>query len=718
MVAPIDMNLELDPKAESDWAGFHPLGKIDDDGSVDEPRLTAATRALAKRYLSGEIGRNLQKISIDLASELYLEVPSKNRLYAAAVRLIAENAPLRVLSEELLAGAATLEEASFHRVPILGCSSVSHTTIGFEHSLSVGYNGLKAEIEARLDLGGLDAEGVDLLNAMLACIESASIWKQRYVRKLEALGCADVLESIRNVPENPPSNFREAIQSLWLLWDFQRLCGNWSGIGRFDKMLGSFLKKDLKGKRITLDEARELIAHFWIKGCEWTTATGCGSGDAQHYQNIVLAGVDEAGDEVANEVTDLVLDVVEELHISDFPIAVRISSKTDDRLMRRIAAIQRLGGGIIAIYNEDRIIPSLVKFGYPLEEARNFANDGCWEVLIPGKSFFCYRPFDLLYLLQETLHLNSDDAAPPCFESFEALYNDFKNRLAGFLTRLFNEQPIGSAFPTVLIDLLVEGCIEKGRAYYNLGPKYTACSPHAGGLPDVANSLLAIKSLVYEEHKFTLAELVAILRADWKDHEATRLRVRDKMEFYGNDSAGADTMLQQVFNDYTDLVAKAPNRSGLRFPAGISTFGREGDTYLSSRKATAAGSKKGDILALNFSPSPGTDRKGPTAVIKSHCSVDFSKLPCGTALELKIVPASLEGEGGLSVLAGLMKTFVRLGGIFLQIDVVDTAMLLDAQAHPEKYPNLAVRISGWSARFATLSPKWQDMVITRSEQRA
>ena len=358
-----------------------------------------------------------------------------------------------------------------------------------------------------------------------------------------------------------------------------------------------------------------------------------------------------------------------------------------------------------------------MKFGYPLEEARNFTNDGCWEVLIPGKSNFRYHSFDALYLLQDTLHLNSENEVPPCFESFDELYFDFKKRFACHLTQSINGRVAGATPQTVLVDLLVEGCIEKGRSYYNLGPKYTVFSPHAGGLPDVANSLLAIKTLVYEEQKFTLPELVQILRTDWKDHETTRREIREKLEFYGNDSDHADTLLQQVYNDYTELVAKVPKRNGVMFPAGISTFGREAGEYLAGRKATAAGTKKGDILALNFSPSPGTDRKGPTAVIKSHCSVDFSKLPCGTALELKLAPSTLKGDIGIAVLVGLMKTFVKLGGVFVQIDVVDTALLRDAQEHPEKYPNLAVRVSGWSARFATLNRQWQEMVITRSEQR-
>ncbi len=710
-------------------------------GASEGERLSKETIELAARYLSGEIGRAMPKVKLDVPDEAYLEMPSKERLYAEAVRQIALKAPLRIIPGERLAGAATLKEAMQHIVPGLRCGSISHTTIGFEKALAIGYKGIRLEIEGRLERGGLDGTGVELLNAMLSCLDSAKIWHGRYAEELARLGMDEVLASFRSVPENPPESFREAVQALWLLWDFQRLCGNWSGIGRIDKMLGPYLKRDLASRAIGLDEARELIAHFWIKGCEWITAQGCGSGDAQFYQNIILAGADEAGEEVANEVTELVLDVVEELHISDFPIAVRISSKTSERLLRRIAAVQRLGGGIVAVYNEDRIIPSLVKFGYPLEEARNFANDGCWEILIPGKTCFGYLPFDALQVLQDALGLNNasqkgdstlsilpdgrkefidlrhGDGETKKEEGFEAVYGNFKRRLAFKLAWLVNDLLPASTQPTVLIDMLVEGCVEKGRSYLNLGPKYTVRSPHAGGLPDVANSLLAIRRLVYEERKFTLPELLEVLRNDWQGHEETRKRVRESFDFYGNDSKEADAMLGRVFDDYTELVAKVRTRNGVLFPAGISTFGREASAFLPDRLATAAGSKKGDILALNFSPSPGTDRRGPTAVIKSHCSVDFSKLPCGTALELKMAPSSLKGEGGLAALTGLLKAFVSLGGIFMQIDAVDAATLRDAQEHPERHPNLAVRISGWSARFATLSRQWQEMVIARSEQR-
>ncbi|MDF1516217.1 MAG: pyruvate formate lyase family protein [Anaerolineae bacterium] len=289
----------------------------------------------------------------------------------------------------------------------------------------------------------LDAKGIDLLKSMLICLDAAELWHQRYVSALEAriavnLGATreyyeQVLNRLRNVPENPPQNFGEAVQSLWFAFAFQRLVGNWPGIGRIDQMLGPYLERDMAQGTITIDQARELLAHFWIKGTEWIGSREWGSGDAQHYQNIVLSGLDAEGADVTNAVTYLVLDVVEELHISDFPVAVRVNKHTSPRLWHRIAEVQSLGAGIVSIYNEDVIIPTLHSMGIPLADARELANDGCWEVLIPGKTAFAYRPFDMLYVLQDTLGLNSTDSQNPDDASFEQLYMRFTNDLARHL---------------------------------------------------------------------------------------------------------------------------------------------------------------------------------------------------------------------------------------------------------------------------------------------
>ena len=343
----------------------------------------------------------------------------------------------------------------------------------------------------------------------------------------------------------------------------------------------------------------------------------------------------------------------------------------------------------------------------------NFANDGCWEIIIPGKTCFGYQPFDALLLLQETLGLGPVNTTTPFFADFEQLYSEYLRRFAFQVTSLLNASN-RSTHPTPLISLLVDGCVEKARSYYDLGPKYSVLSPHPGGLPDVANSLLVIKRVVYENKELTLGEFADILRRDWEGYEGFRQRIRNEFDFFGNDASEVDALMRRLFDDYTGLVAKSPKRSGILRPAGVSTFGREGSAYLPNRTAAASGQRKGDILAPNFSASPGTDRRGPTAVIKSHCSVDFSRLPCGAALDLKIMPTSVRGDSGIAAMTAMMRTFVEMGGIFMQLDVVDTDLLRDAQAHPERYPNLAVRISGWSARFATLGKEWQELVIARS----
>ncbi|MDZ4198085.1 MAG: pyruvate formate lyase family protein [Kiritimatiellia bacterium] len=703
---------------------------IDHATRLEPPRrLGAATRRLAGRGLAGEFGRALQNADPALKRMLPSGDVSPDTRYAAAVALIAESAPLRILPEERIVGAATYREAACHTVPILDISSTSHLTPGFDRVLSTGYVGLRASIRDRLARGDLDGKGVDFLNALRVCLDAATIWHRRYLEALqqriaESSGAQKehyerVIENARRVPEHPPRTFPEALQSLWFLFVFQRLCGNWPGIGRIDQMLGPYLEQDLRAGTITLDEARELLAHFWIKGTEWIGRDASGvrnSGDAQHYQNIILSGIDADGVDVTNEVTYLVLDVVEELHISDFPVGVRLNERSPERLVRRVAEVQRFGGGIVSIYNEDIVIRGLVDLGIPVREARTFANDGCWEVLIPGKTAFGYRPFDMMVPLQQTLGFIAGGTAIPEHPTFESLYQAFRARLAATLEELNLgiDEALKNGLPAVLISLLVEDCVEKGRGYNDRGARYTFYAPHAGGMADVSNSLLAIQRYVFDEPLLTLGELVRILRDDWQGHEELRQRIRREMPCYGNGDPAADAMMKRVFDDYTEIVRQVPLRNGVFRPAGISTFGRE-IVWRDHREATAHGFRKGDILATNFSPTPGTDKEGPLAAIRSYCAVDFTRLPNGATLEIRLAPSSVSDEAGVWALANLLRAFIRMGGLYLNVDVIDPKMLRDAQKHPEKYPNLVVRISGWCARFHTLDDNWQEMVIRRAE---
>lgn len=380
--------------------------------------------------------------------------------------------------------------------------------------------------------------------------------------------------------------------------------------------------------------------------------------------------------------------------------------------------MQRLGGGIVSLYNEDLVIRALVEAGFPLEDARDFANDGCWEVLIPGKSCFSYKPFDGLQLLKECLELDPSRPVTGEIRTYEQILEAFGKlmyrEIRAVRDMALEPVPSEATRPTPVLDLWVEGCIRKGRPYAAGGPEYRIVAPHLGGFADVVNSLAAIRKLVFEEKRVTLDRLRDAVRSNWDGDEMLRLQCWRDTPFYGNDDDEADEQAQRVFDMFTGICREvALIEPRVLLPAGISTFGRE-ITWRQQRPATFFGAKAGDILAANLSPTPGTDRNGPTAVVKSYAKFDFTRLPNGSPLDLRLHPSCVKGEAGLRGLEALLKTFVQLGGWYLQLDVVSPEVLREAQKRPDLYPNLVVRVSGWSARFATLCKEWQDAIIERT----
>ncbi len=696
-------------------------------------RLSDAIRDWAWRSMHGEFGDEAmthRSVSLDdIAGFDLLDDIDKMDI---AIRRIAEQAPLRICPEELLCGAATLGNGIIHyNLAVYQSQSAfecrSHLTLKLDKVLREGLESSKADIAARLSDATLAEDQRRVLHSLDNVIEAIRIWHGRYLAATKD-SRPDMHAVLQQVPFGPATNYREAMQSIWFIFAFTRLCGNWPGIGRLDWLVGSLLDDDLAAGRITLEEARDIMASFFIKGCEWIRSnTPQNTGDAQHYQNLVLGGIDEDGHEVTNAVTYLALDIVEELGISDYPITVRLNEHSPDKLLRRIAEVMRHGGGIVAIYNEPLILRALEHEGYSPVEARSFANDGCWEIQMPGRTNFSYSPFDGLQILNRVLGLN-DDTPAPAFDSIEALYQAYLTELDQVIHGLYKKRisdvyekrdgrwrMIDPMKPNAVVSLFQEGCIGKGQFYDDLGPDYTLRSPHIGGAPDVANSLHAINQLVYVEKKLTLSELITLLRNNWDGAEPLRQYVRTKYTYYGNDADDADLWHTRLLNDFADLVhACAKGREyPVKFVPGVSTFGRQIE-WLPNRTATAFGYRKGDILSGNDSPTPGTDCAGATAMIKSHCKADLVRQSCGAALDVKILPATLSGENGVEALVGLMRGFLELDGFFLQLDAVDIATLRAAQENPQDYKTLSVRVSGWNARFVTLNEEWQNMIIERN----
>lgn len=703
-------------------------------GGLSRPvRLSEATRRFAFESLGHKYGLDTKKVgAISLDGVAGFDKMSPLEQYDKSIRAIAERAPIRICDGELISGAATLGNAISHVVPtsygdkwaLVG--SISHVTLGFDRVVREGTDAIRARVNASLDKhrgSGREA----FLQSCIVCLDAMDLWKARYLDALRALpGYEKNVANLERVPNEGAATFHEAVQSLWFTFAFTRLCGNWPGIGRIDRILGPYLRRDLDAGTLTLDEAREILAHFFIKGCEWICGGDYGSGDAQHYQNIVLGGIDEDGNDVTNEVTYLVLDIIEETGIGDFPTSIRVGAATSEKLLRRAAEVVRYGGGVIAFYGEDTVLKALEDFGYDVREARSFANDGCWEVQIPGKTYFAYRPFDSLQILQKK---TLGEYAPEVnFDSFEALYAAFAADLGAAVDE------IGDSYvshfdgvredgkprhvpspPCTVVSLFEDGCVESGYSYLECGPVYNVISPHIGGLADTVNSLYAIKKLVFDEGKVSFGELMSALRDNWEGYETLRLTAENSFVYYGNDNEEVDALWARVLYDFSSFCFAQEGKHGYKMPGGVSTFGRQLE-WAPHRLATPFGRRAGEVLAANASPTPGSDREGATAIICSYCAADLSRLTTGAALDVKLLPSAVEGDEGVEALVSLVRGFCELGGFFMQPDVLDASVLRAAQECPDDYQTLSVRVSGWNARFVTLNREWQDMVIDQYER--
>ena len=418
----------------------------------------------------------------------------------------------------------------------------------------------------------------------------------------------------------------------------------------------------------------------------------------------------------------LVLDIVEETGIGDFPITVRINKNTDDNFIGRVAEVIRFGGGIVAVYDEDRILESLEQMGYPKEEARRFANDGCWEIQIPGKTNFGYVPFDALKLLQDET-LNGYDGTVS-FKSFDELLYKYQIDIKNQVKAIFEEKVLDlleenkvrfkPQNPCSVVSLFEHSCIEKGLSYKEGGTVYTVISPHIGGLPDAVNSLYAIKKAVFDDKLISFDRFMEILKNNWEKEEELRKRILSGYTYFGNDNDEADEIAARVLDGFSDSCMEYDGKTPIRFVSGVSTFGRQIE-WAPARSAAPFGRKKGEVLSGNMSPTPGTDHSGAAAIIKSYCKADLRKQYTGAALDIGFVPSNIDSENAVSALGGLIKAFVRLGGSFMQIDTVNADVLTEAQKNPENFQNLSVRVSGWNARFVTMNKQWQDMIIDRTK---
>lgn len=578
-------------------------------------------------------------------------------------------------------------------------------------------------------------EGLILYARRCACeartrAEGKEITKER---RKELLKIAEVCE---RVPEYPARNFHEAVQSFWFTHMMVRLenSGHSLSPGRFDQYMFPFYEMDASENKD--EKALELIECLFIKFSELmlfssSSTSRCYTGTPQ-WQNLNVGGITKEGRDATNMISYLVIKAMSEVKLVQPDISVRLHQGTPDRLLIEACKLARLGTGHPKFYNDGVISQSLAAKGVTLEESRNYSVMGCVEPRISEKEGihmtggFINMPAGIEFvltngrwrLLDKEIGLKTGD--PRQFHTFEEFMNAYKMQMAYlvkelFVINAFAEQEYVRLLSTPFTSSLLEECLKSGHdmqhggAKYNFGP-----SVNMIGIADTADSLTAIKKLVFEEKTITMDELIQAIENDFEGWDELKQKLINDAPKYGNDIDEVDNLANEAVIFVNNEIMKNKNIFGGQAQAGIIPV-TSGVPFGKVIGALPNGRNANQAYADGVSPTPGMEQEGPTAVLKSVCKLDPAQLRNGILFNFRINPATVKTDMGLRKFASLIRTYNDLGGWHVQFNLVDTATLIDAQENPEKYPTLLVRVAGYSAYFASLSREIQDDLIRRVE---
>ncbi len=544
-----------------------------------------------------------------------------------------------------------------------------------------------------------------------------------------------------HVPANAPRDFYEALQYYWFvhLGVITEL-NTWDSFnpGRLDQHLQPFYKKGLADGTLTVEQAKELLQCFWIKFNNQPAPPKVGvteeqSGTYTDFALINVGGLIPAdGSDAVNELSYLILDVVEEMRLTQPSSCIQISNKNPDRFLRRACRVIRTGFGQPSVFNTDVIIKELLQDGKSLADARAGGPSGCVEVSAFGKESCILTGYinwpKILELAcnngrdpksGEQLGPQSGDARE--FTSYQEFLNAYKQQLKFFIDTKIKanniiERLFASYLPAPFMSLLIDDCIANGVDYNNGGARYNTTYIQGVGIGTTTDSLAAVKYHVFDKRNIGMDELLTAMAADFQGHEQLRHELCSHTPKYGNDDDYADTIAQEVFEAYYDLLNGRPNTKAGKYrvnllPTTVHIY------FGSVTGALPNGRRAGEPVSEGISPSQGCDTRGPTAVIKSAARIDHARTG-GTLLNMKFNPQVLAGDDGIEKLAHLIRSYFRLDGHHVQFNVIDARTLRQAQQQPQQYRDLIVRVAGYSDYFVDVGRDLQNEIIARTEQQS
>lgn len=678
-------------------------------------------------------------------------------------------------------------------------NGVGHVTVQYDKILAIGYRGLIGEMQEELDScnpgdGDYCTKSQFLKAAILSC-EAVIRYARRYAElaKKEAAACTDptrkqellqIAANCARVPEYGASSFYEACQSFWFIQQLIQLESSGHSIspGRFDQYMYPYYKKDLESGKLTREFAQELIDCIWVKLNDLNKCRDAASAEGfagySLFQNLIVGGQDKEGLDVTNDLSFMCITASKHVFLPQPSLSIRVWNKSPHDLLLKAADLTRTGIGLPAYYNDEVIIPSLLSRGLTLEDAREYNIIGCVEPQKAGKTegwhdaafYNMCRPLELVFSngWDKGEKISIETGKVEEMSTFQEFYDAYKKQMEYNISLLVNaDNAIDVAHatrcPLPYLSCMVDDCIKRGKTVQEGGAVYNFTGPQGFGIANMADSLYAIKKLVFDEKKVTLAEykralamnygqgfdaisageivteilremekngmsadetqvagmIQAVMSAEIPAEEKKRyeeLRAMiDAVPKFGNDIEEVDMFARDVAYTYTKPLLKYRNPRGGQFQAGL--YPVSANVPLGAQTgATPDGRLAHTPVADGVSPSAGKDVYGPTAAANSVSKLDHGIASNGTLFNQKFHPTALSGEKGLENFVALIRSYFDQKGSHMQFNVVDRETLLDAQAHPEKYAHLVVRVAGYSALFTTLSKSLQDDIIRRTEQ--
>ncbi len=678
-------------------------------------------------------------------------------------------------------------------------NGVGHITVKYDYVLQVGYRGIiddaKAELE-KCKVGDADyATRSRFLQAVIISCEAVIRYAKRYAKLAEEMAAKEtdskraqelriIAANCAWVPEHPARSFHEACQSFWFVQQLLQLESSGHSIspGRFDQYMYPYYKADLDAGKLTREEAQELVDCIWVKLNDLNKCRDAASAEGfagySLFQNLIVGGQDADGRDVTNDLSFICITASDHVFLPQPSLSIRVWNGSPQDLLLHAARLTRTGIGLPAYYNDEVIIPAMMSRGVTLEDARTYNIIGCVEPQKAGKTdgwhdaafFNMCRPMELVfsngYDKGERISIQTGEL--PEFKTFDDFYNAYKEQMKYQISLLVNaDNAIDMAHkemvPLPFESSMVDDCIKSGKSVQEGGAVYNFTGPQGFGIANVADSLYAIKKLVYEQHKFTLCQfkkalelnygkgfdattiqemtqqIVASVAADGKTVSEAQiaqiaktvaetkpspedqkmcedlLAAIDSLDKFGNDIDEVDMIARDAAYTYTRPLQEYSNPRGGQFQAGV--YPVSANVPLGAQTgATPDGRLAHTPVADGVSPSAGKDVNGPTAAANSVAKLDHGIASNGTLFNQKFHPSALSGEQGLNNFVNLIRSYFDQKGMHMQFNVVSRETLLDAQAHPENYAHLVVRVAGYSALFTTLSKSLQDDIIRRTEQ--